>query len=146
MQGSVLILGAPGWGKTTLLRDVARQLAKTETVCVVDERRELFPDGFSRGNRMDVLTGCPKPGGIPMVLKTMGPECIAMDEITEEADCRSLIQAANCGVRLLATAHGTSAADLRRRPVYRPLLEEKLFDHLIVLRRDKTYTVERMYA
>lgn len=146
LPGSILILGAPGWGKTTLLRDMARQIAEREIVCVVDERRELFPEGFNRGMRMDVLTGCPKDAGIDIVLRTMGPETIVMDEITAEADCRALIRAANCGVRLLATAHGASSEDFRKRPVYRPLLEQKIFDHLVVLRRDKTCTVERMYA
>lgn len=146
LPGSILILGAPGWGKTTLLRDMARQIGENETIAVVDERRELFPDGFSRGKRMDVLTGCPKGQGIDIVLRTMGPQTIAMDEITAESDCQALIRAANCGVRLLATAHAANKADLQRRPVYRPLLEQKLFDHLVVLRRDKTYTVERVYA
>ena len=146
LEGSVLILGAPGWGKTTLLRDMARQIGERETISVVDERRELFPDGFVRGKRMDVLTGCRKDRGIDMVLRTMGPAWIAMDEITEEGDCKSLIRAANCGVRLLATAHAASSADFRRRPVYRALLEQKIFDHLVILRRDKTCTVERMYA
>ena len=145
MTGSILILGAPGWGKTTLLRDMARQIGDRGTIGVVDERRELFPDGFSRGNRMDVLTGCPKAQGIDMVLRTMGPAWIAVDEITAEADCQGLLRAANCGVRLLASAHGATSADFRKRAVYAPLVEQKIFDHLVVLRRDKTYTVERMY-
>ena len=143
-SGSILILGAPGWGKTTLLRDVIRQLAETETVCVVDERGELFPRGFSRGKRMDVLTGCPKPAGIEMVLRTMGPSCIAVDEITAQADCGALIQASNCGVRLLATAHAASVQDLLNRSVYRPLVENRIFEMLLILRRDKSYIVERM--
>ena len=94
---------------------------------------------------MDVLTGCPKAQGIDMVLRTMGPARIAVDEITAEADCQGLLRAANCGVRLLASAHGATSADLRKRAVYAPLVEQKIFDHLVVLRRDKTYTVERMY-
>ena len=146
LPGSVLILGAPGWGKTTLLRDMARQIGETESISVVDTRRELFPEGFPTGRRMDVLTGCPKDLGIDMVLKSMGPQTIAMDEITSEDDCRALIRAANCGVRLLATAHAGSSTDYRRREVYHPLVEHKIFDHLVILRRDKTCTVERMYA
>lgn len=146
LPGSVLILGAPGWGKTTLLRDMARQLSERHNVAVVDERRELFPDGFERGKRMDVLTGCPKSLGMDMVLRTMGPNWIALDEITAEEDCRALIQAANCGVRLLATAHAGSAQDFRSRTVYRPLAEQRVFETLVILRQDKTCTVERMYA
>lgn len=144
LKGSILILGAPGWGKTTLLRDLARQLSEKEAVSVVDERGELFPEGFLRGKRMDVLTGCPKPPGIDMVLRTMGPSCIAVDEITAEGDCQALMQAANCGVRLLATAHAGSARDFRCRRVYRPLAEEGIFETLLILDRDKAYKVERM--
>ena len=141
---STLIVGAPGWGKTTLLRDLARQIAARETVSVVDERGELFPDGFEPGVRMDILTGVPKPQGIEMVLKTMGPAYIAVDEITAEADCRALIHAANCGVRLLATAHGTGVQDLTERSVYRPLLERRIFGRILVLDKNQSYRTERV--
>ena len=144
LKGSILILGAPGWGKTTLLRDLVRQLAQEETVSVVDERGELFPEGVIRGKRMDVLTGCPKSAGIDMTLRTMGPSCIALDEITAEGDCQALVQAANCGVRLVATAHAASERDFRSRNVYRVLLENRIFDGLVLLHRDKSYQVERM--
>lgn len=144
LRGSVLILGAPGWGKTTLLRDLARTLAKEETVAVVDERGELFPAKFQRGRRMDVLTGCPKAAGIEMVLRTMGPQVIAVDEITGEGDCRAVIHAANCGVRLLATAHASSVRDLRNRDIYRPLVEKGIFETLLILGRDRAYRMERM--
>ena len=141
--GSILILGAPGWGKTTLLRDLIRQIGEKQCVSVVDERGELFPEGLERGKKTDVLTGCPKSPGIDMVLRTMGPDCIAVDEITAEADARALLRAVNCGVRLLATAHGTSAADLRRRSVYRPLAESGVFQTLLILRQDKSFRAER---
>lgn len=143
-KGSVLIIGAPGWGKTTLLRDLVRQRAKEQAICVVDTRRELFPQGLERGNRVDVLTGCPKPSGIEMLLRTMGPDCIAVDEITAQDDCCALLQAAYCGVSLLATAHASSVQDLHQRSVYRTLVEQNIFPTLLVLRRDKSYTVERM--
>lgn len=143
-DGSTLVIGAPGWGKTTLLRDLIRKISDHETVCVVDERGELFPVGFPQGKRMDVLTGCPKPAGIDMALRTMGPKYIALDEITAESDCQAILQAANCGVRLLATAHGVSLEDLRRRKIYRPLLENCVFQRLLVLHSNKAYTEERM--
>ena len=143
-SGSVLILGRPGSGKTTLLRDLIRQLSSRETVSVVDERGELFPMGVQRGERMDVLLGCSKPEGIDRVLRTMTPDTIAIDEITAEADTRALIQAAWCGVRLLATAHAANLEDLRSREVYRPLVERKLFSTVVIMRPDKSYYVERM--
>lgn len=142
--GSILILGPPGWGKTTLLRDLIRQLEITERICVVDERKELFPDGLNRGSCVDILAGCPKSEGIPMLLRTMGPSCIAVDEITEQEDISALLQAANCGVRLLATAHAMSLSDFQQRKVYRPLLENRVFNAFCVLKKDKSYTMERM--
>lgn len=143
-KGSVLILGAPGWGKTTLLRDLIRQRGQREQVSVVDERGELFPVGFPRGKRVDVLSGCPKAEGILTVLRTMGPASVAVDEITEEKDCMALLQASNCGVHLLATAHATSLQDIRSRKIYRTLLENHVFDTFWVLHRDQSYCVERM--
>lgn len=139
---AVLILGAPGWGKTTLLRDLARRIANTRTVAVVDERRELFPPGFRTGKRMDILSGCPKQQGIEIVLKTMSPEYIAVDEITSEADCAALIAAFGCGAQLLATAHALSMEDFCRRAVNAPLLKSKIFNRFLILHRDKSFHME----
>lgn len=146
LSGSILALGPPGSGKTTLLRDLVRRISERETVAVVDERGELFPaeSCFENGKSLDVLRGCPKPEGIDMVLRTMGPSCIAVDEITAERDCEALVRAGWCGVRLLATAHAASIQDLRSRPVYQSLTEKKLFDHVLVLSRDKSWHAERM--
>lgn len=139
---SILILGAPGWGKTTLLREIARKIAQSNTVCVVDERLELFPDGFPRGRRMDVLSGCPKSQGIEIALRTMGPECIAVDEITSESDCQALAQAAFCGITLLATAHAGGMMDYRHRSIYETLRKTNLFDLFFILHADKTFHTE----
>ena len=136
-HGSILIIGPPGSGKTTLLRDLIRQISMGETVAAVDERRELFPDGcFDRGKSLDILSGCPKTAGIDILLRTMGPETIAVDEITAPEDCTALLQAGWCGVRLLATAHAADSGDLRNRSLYKPLVKGNLFDHILVLRRD----------
>ena len=144
-RGSILIIGPPGSGKTTLLRDLIRCVSDRETVAVVDERMELFPSGcFDRGKALDVLSGCPKPDGIEILLRTMGPQTIAVDEITSASDCEALLQAGWCGVRLIATAHAASSQDLRSRPLYNPLLTKGLFSHILIMHRDKTSHEERM--
>lgn len=144
-HGSVLILGKPGAGKTTLLRDLIRHRARMGgSIAVLDERGELFPNGFDPGNGIDVLTGCGKKEGIPMLLRTMGPGIIASDEITEEGDAEALCSAGNCGVTLLATAHGATVRDLKNRGIYRKLLEQGLFQHFIILQEDKSWRTERI--
>ena len=144
-DGSILIIGPPGSGKTTLLRDLIRQISRKEMVAVVDERGELFPQGaFDQGKKLDVLTGCPKGEGIMMVLRTMGPATVAVDEITAREDCEALAFAGWCGVRLVATVHGGSLQDLQRKPLFRPLWEGRLFDRCLVLDREKCFYEERM--
>lgn len=144
MTGSILILGPPGSGKTTLLRDLCRERSRREQVAVVDERGELFPKGYDRGKALDVLSFCPKPEGMDMALRTLGPSTIAVDEITGENDAKALLRAGWCGVRLIATAHAASPEDLARRPVYRALWENRLFEHLLICRRDKSRPTERV--
>lgn len=144
LPGSILIIGPPGAGKTTLLRDLCRELSRKETVAVVDERGELFPAGFDRGRSMDVLSLCPKPEGIDMALRTMGPTTIAVDEITGEADAQALLRAGWCGVRLVATAHAAMPEDLKKRPIYRTITDNHLFNHILICHRDKSRPTERM--
>ena len=146
LTGNILILGPPGSGKTTLLRDLIRQISNQEegSIAVVDERGELFPPGFDQGQNTDVLSLCSKPQGLALALRTMGPSCIAVDEITAREDCEALTMAMWCGVRLLATAHAANMKDLRSRPVYAPIINSKLFDQIVILRRDKSWYTERM--
>lgn len=145
-DGSVLILGAPGRGKTTLLRDMIRRRSQQEAIAVVDERGELFPEGFDTGKRTDILRGCRKGEGVEQVLRTMGPECIALDEITSSEDCAGLLRAAGCGVKLLATAHAGSMEEFLSRPIYKPLVDRRIFQWIVMMHPDKSYTAERLEA
>lgn len=146
IRDSILILGPPGSGKTTLLRELirARSNQVNRTVAVVDERRELFPEGFELGRRTDVIYGCRKADGIEMAVRCLSPDTVAVDEITSAADCNALCQSAWCGVFLLATAHANSVQDLSRRSIYTPLLKDRLFETVILLNKDRTFTLERI--
>jgi stage III sporulation protein AA len=148
--GSVLIIGRPGSGKTTLLRDLIRKRSDSgQHITVIDEREELFPRtksgfGFTTGACTDVLSGCPKSTAMEAVLRCMGPDVIAVDEITAAEDCSALLHAGWCGVSLLATAHAGDKYDLFNRPVYKPILDARIFSSLIILKPDKSWTAERI--
>lgn len=139
---STLILSPPGYGKTTLLRDVLRLLSGEHSLRIglADERGEVA--GLWRGTPQldvgattDVLDGCPKAQGLLMLLRGMNPQLLAADEITAPADVDALTQAANCGVALIATAHAASPEELRRRPLYRRLLNQRCFSRICVIHR-----------
>ena len=151
LPGSILIIGSPGSGKTTLLRDIIRTRSNAEggLISVVDERREIFPmDGdtycFDPGLRTDILSGCNKLQGIEMVLRTMNPSVIAVDEITAKEDCDAIIHAAWCGIRLIATVHAENRRDLMMRPLYEQLLHNGIFRNLIIVKKDKSWSVEKV--
>lgn len=150
---SVLIIGKPGSGKTTFLRDLIRTYSNMSlgSISVVDERGEIFPmvDGtscFPAGIHTDILTGCRKAQGIDAVLRCMGPSVIAIDEITASDDCKALLHAAWCGVKLFATAHAGNLDDLYRRPVYADIVKNKIFEKVVILQNDKSWKLERMVS
>lgn len=155
---STLILSPPGGGKTTLLRELVRRLSQgvvpygSRRVALIDERGEVAvmhrgEPQMDVGPHTDVLDACPKALGIPMVLRAMNPQVIAVDEITAQGDLQAAMLAAGCGVRLLATIHAGSVQELRDKPLYRRLLEERIFRlavHISRTDRGRTYRVEEL--
>lgn len=134
---STLILAPPGGGKTTLLRELCRKLSRDFRVAIADERYEIAAcsDGlprFSVGS-CDVLSGGYKGDTVPMLLRAMSPQILAVDEITRAEDCQVLLDCNGCGCGLLATAHGSRVEDLHRRPAYRQLLESGVFQQVILI-------------
>jgi len=135
----VLVISPPGKGKTTLLRDIARQLSDSgDTVCIIDERGEIAAcsegiPALDVGMRTDVLTGCRKDVGIMLAIRASAPKVIITDEIGGERDAAAIADAARCGVRIVASAHGYAAEEGRLRPVLRSLVSEGIFDMGVLL-------------
>lgn len=142
-----LILSPPRCGKTTLLRDIVRQVSDGtgryagQTVGVVDERSEIAAcfQGIPQndvGERTDVLDCCPKAAGMMMLIRSMAPEVVAVDEIGGERDLEAMRYAMNCGCRILATVHGTSMEDVERKPGLRDFLREDSFERYLILGKE----------
>lgn len=140
-----LIVSAPMCGKTTLLRDIIRQFSngivdhfQGTTVGVVDERSEIAGcyKGIPQndvGIRTDVLDGCPKSEGILMLLRSMAPKIIAVDEIGKEADIDAIWSALHAGVKIIATIHGNSFEDIQKKPLIKQMIQTSFFDRIIIL-------------
>lgn len=138
VQGT-LILSAPGGGKTTFLRDLIRLLSQNGVrVGVADTRGEIaamrggLPQ-FALGGQCDVLDGCPKALAALQLVRTMAPQVLALDEVTDPADLDAIRYAANCGVTVLATIHAAGISELRRKPFFRALCESGAFTRLVIL-------------
>jgi len=130
----VLLLGAPGCGKTTVLRDAALYLAKSMHVAVVDEREELFAQRISVPQTgMDVLAGVDKVLAFSMLIRSMAPQVVICDELGREEDVQAVLDAARCGVGVLASAHADGFDDLLRRPMMRKLFDAGAFERYIHL-------------
>lgn len=151
LQESCLLAGAPGSGKTTLLRSCIRTLSETgQRVAVVDERLELagavhgVPQ-FDLGPCTDVLSGCPKGEGMLMLLRSMNPQWLAADEITQPEDLAAIRQAGGCGVKLLATLHAGSAEELKNKPLCRELFSTGIFRLVLYLDKNRAFHAERIH-
>ena len=145
---NTMIISPPGCGKTTLLRDMIRQLSdgnayvKGMNVGVVDERSEIggcyqgVPQNHL-GKRTDILDCCPKVEGMMMLVRSMSPQIIAMDEIGTEEDIRAIEYAVHCGCRMLVTVHGDSMVDIQSKRAFEKLLQDKVFQRFVLLNNQK---------
>jgi stage III sporulation protein AA len=156
---NTLLIGPPQTGKTTLLRDIARLVScgvkqrdiPSYKVGIVDERSEIagaikgIPQ-HSLGKRVDVLDACPKAEGMMMLIRSMSPQVLIVDEIGRKEDGEAILEAMHAGVQMIFTAHGKSLEDALKRPVMKPLSGLSLFQRYVILSRDKgPGTIQRIY-
>lgn len=142
-SGGLLIAGPPCSGKTTILRDLVRQISsgncgKIKRVCVIDSRQEI--SGSSNGNSIndlgpatDVLISEDKAAGIEIALRTMFPDVIAFDEIGNISELKSVSDSFCAGVDIITTAHVGSLDELLRRNVTASLLKSGAISHVALL-------------
>ena len=149
---NTLIVSSPGLGKTTLLRDVVRNLSVMGyNVSVIDERGEIAAmyDGrpsLNVGHRTDVISFVDKVQGIEMAVRSMAPQVICTDEIGSEQDVEAIKYLCKCGVKFITTMHGGCLEDIIKGPM-RSILNDGYLDTVIVLSNkfevgsiDKVYT------
>jgi stage III sporulation protein AA len=143
-----MIIGPPQTGKTTLLRDIARIIStgnigagiQAKKVGIVDERSEIagcvsgIPQ-LTFGHRVDVLDACPKAEGMMMMIRSMSPDVLIVDEIGRQEDADAIIEAIHAGIKLIMTAHGNSLQDLQKRPSLKQILDQQIFQRFVVLSR-----------
>ncbi|MFS0863386.1 stage III sporulation protein AA [Fredinandcohnia sp. 179-A 10B2 NHS] len=147
---NTIIIGPPQTGKTTLLRDIARMISSGSEsrripalkVGIVDERSEIagcvkgVPQ-VKLGPRVDVLDACPKAEGMMMMIRSMSPDVLIVDEIGREEDSQAIMEAVNAGVSLIVTAHGHQVSDLLKRPSLEGIVKSGVFERYVELSRTK---------
>ncbi|ASW42679.1 stage III sporulation protein AA [Clostridium isatidis] len=157
---NTLIVSPPKCGKTTILRDIARNISegmpiiglKGKKVSIIDERSEIAAcyNGVPQlnvGIRSDVLDNCLKREGMLMAIRSLSPDILICDEIGTKGDIEALNMAFNSGVNIVVTIHGYSIEDIYNRNIFKYLLENKILERIIILsNRNKVGNIEKIYS
>lgn len=150
---SVLVIGAPGSGKTTMLRDLARQLStgrSARQVAIVDERSELAAcvsgvPQLNVGDAVDVLDGLPKRDALPWLIRAVAPQVIVTDELAGPEDAAAVLDVMACGASVCASVHGSSLQDAASRPALAALMARRAFGLYAVLSPEGGGQIAAMY-
>jgi stage III sporulation protein AA len=139
---NTLLIGPPKCGKTTFLRDLTRNISNgyeyfpSNKIGLIDERSEIAAckNGIPQhdvGLRTDVMDACPKAEGMMMMIRSMSPEIIVVDEIGSEKDVNALMEALFAGVTIICSVHGKNIHEIKSRPTLKPLFDSKAFQRFI---------------
>ncbi len=140
---STLIISPTGVGKTTALRDIARNISSgiyAKKTVIIDERGEIASSSgginyLDVGQRSDVLSLYDKNTGINMAIRSLSPEVIITDEIGSSEDSSILSEAVRCGVKVIASAHSDNIKSFMGRKATAEIVESKVFDRYIFIQR-----------
>ena len=121
-------------------------------MCIADERSEIAAsrDGVPThdvGRFTAVMDSVPKGEGMMMLLRTMSPEVIITDETGTDSEERAISELINCGIKIITSAHGYSERDVMRRRHLRNLIEDGIFERIIILGKLRgEITVEKIIS